>query len=179
VRDPQVLPNAFAHSATYYHFGDMGTNYFEYGLQNSRGFRALKVWLALQQAGRAGYVEMIRDDIRLARALYALIEDHPEIEALSQNLSITTFRYVPRDLRDRIENDSVSSYLDRLNREILVRIENSGEIYLSSALIRDRFALRICVVNFRTSLADIEVFPEVVMRLGRDVDAQLRAESGL
>ena len=179
VRDPETLRGAFAHGAPYYHFGELATNYFEYGLQNSRGFRALKVWLALQQVGRSGYVQMIRDDIHLARALHDLLTDYPEIEALSQNLSITTFRYVPHDLLDRSETEPVRSYLNELNQEILARIERSGEIYLSNAIIQERFALRICVVNFRTSLEDIEVFPEVVMRLGRATDEALRPEAQL
>ena len=74
-------------------------NYFDLGPQNSRGFRALKVWLALRQVGRAGYLKMIGDDMLLARHLHGLVAQHPEFEATSQNLSITTFRYVPRDLR--------------------------------------------------------------------------------
>ena len=179
VRDPETLRGAFAHGAPYYHFGELATNYFEYGLQNSRGFRALKVWLALQQVGRSGYVQMIRDDIHLARALNDLLVDYPEIEALSQNLSITTFRYVPHDLLDRSETEPVRSYLNELNQEILARIERSGEIYLSNAVIQERFALRVCVVNFRTSLEDIEVFPEVVMRLGRATDEALRPAAQL
>jgi glutamate/tyrosine decarboxylase-like PLP-dependent enzyme len=179
VRDSEVLRGAFAHGAPYYHFGELATNYFEYGLQNSRGFRALKVWLALRQVGRSGYAQMIRDDIQLARALYDLLVDYPEIEPLSQNLSITTFRYVPSDLLDRSETEPVRTYLNELNQEILARIERSGEIYLSNAIIQERFALRICVVNFRTSLEDIEAFPEVVMRLGRATDQALRPEAQL
>jgi len=179
VRDPEALRSTFAHSPPYYHFGEVATNYFEYGLQNSRGFRALKVWLALQQVGRSGYVQMIRDDIHLARALYELLADWPEIEPLSQNLSITTFRYVPPDLLDHSETEPVQAYLNELNQELLARIESSGEIYLSNAIIHERFALRICVVNFRTSLTDIESFPEVVTRLGRSTDAELRPKAEL
>ena len=176
VRDPEALRSAFAHGAPYYHFGEMATNYFEYGLQNSRGFRALKVWLALRQVGRSGYVQMIRDDIDLAKALFDLLADYPEIEPMSQNLSITTFRYIPEDLLDRAETDPVRTYLDELNQEILARIERSGEIYLSNAIIQGRFALRICVVNFRTSLEDIEAFPEIVQRLGREAHRELRPD---
>ncbi len=179
VRNPEALRRTFAHSPPYYHFGEVATNYFEYGLQNSRGFRALKVWLALQHVGRSGYVQMIRDDIHLARALYDLLADYPEIEPLTQNLSITTFRYVPRDLLDHSETESVRSYLDKLNQSLLARIESSGEVYLSNAVIQERFALRICVVNFRTSLSDIEALPEIVMRLGRSVDGELRSTEEL
>ena len=68
VRDPARLRAAFAYHPPYYHFGEHGTNFVDYGPQNSRGFRALKVWLALRQAGAAGYRQMIGDDIRLSRA---------------------------------------------------------------------------------------------------------------
>ena len=179
VRDSEALRGTFAHSPPYYHFGEVATNYFEYGLQNSRGFRALKVWLVLQQVGRSGYVQMIRDDIDLARALYDLLADYPEIEPLSQNLSITTFRYLPKDLLDHSETEPVRAYLDSLNQKLLARIESSGEVYLSNAIIQERFALRICVVNFRTSFTDIEAIPEIVMRLGRAIDEELRPTADL
>ncbi len=98
VRDPEKLRAAFAYHPVYYHFGVEATNYFDLGPQNSRGFRALKVWLALQQVGREGYEQMISDDIRLARALFERISQCAELEALTQSLSITTFRFVPTDL---------------------------------------------------------------------------------
>jgi glutamate/tyrosine decarboxylase-like PLP-dependent enzyme len=98
VRDLSSLRGAFAYHPPYYHFGVEAINYFDLGPQNSRGFRALKVWLALQQVGRDGYAQMISDDIRLSRAMYECIAENPELEALSQGLSITTFRYVPPTL---------------------------------------------------------------------------------
>ena len=66
VRDPEALRAAFAYHPPYYHFEERATNYVDYGPQNSRGFRALKVWLALRQVGAAGYR---RDDCRRHRAL--------------------------------------------------------------------------------------------------------------
>ena len=99
VRDISKLRDAFAYHPAYYHFGVEAINYFDLGPQNSRGFRALKVWLALQQAGRDGYVQMISDDIRLSRAMFDRVAGYPELEALTQGLSITTFRYVPPDLK--------------------------------------------------------------------------------
>ena len=98
VRDAEKLRAAFAYHPVYYHFGVEATNYFDLGPQNSRGFRALKVWLALQQVGRDGYEQMISDDIRLARLLFELISQNDELEALTHSLSITTFRFVPADL---------------------------------------------------------------------------------
>jgi aromatic-L-amino-acid decarboxylase len=172
VRNPERLRDAFAYHPPYYHFGVEAINYFDLGPQNSRGFRALKVWLALQQVGRDGYVKMISDDIRLARELFERIPRYPELEALTQSLSITTFRYVPADLDS---GDAQSAgYLDKLNLELLTRLQNSGKVYLSNAVIHGKFAMRVCIVNFRTSLADVEALLPIVVGMGKEVDARLR-----
>jgi len=151
-------------------------NFFELGPQNSRGFRALKVWLALRQVGRDGYRRMIADDMLLAGHLYERVARHPEFEPVTQSLSITTFRYVPADLRTLVGGDATETYLDRLNRELLVAVERSGDAFVSSAVVNGRFALRACVVNFHTSLDDIEALLPLVSRLGREIDAALRRE---
>jgi glutamate/tyrosine decarboxylase-like PLP-dependent enzyme len=176
VRDPDALRRAFSYHPAYYHFDEQVVNFFEYGPQNSRGFRALKVWLALRQVGRDGYLRMIADDMLLAQHLDDCLSRHPEFEPLTQQLSVTTFRYVPADLRARIGSDETERYLDRLNRELLAVIERSGEAFLSSAMVAGRFALRACVVNFHTSLDDIEALPPLLSRLGRTTDAALRRE---
>ena len=175
VRDPAKLREAFAYHPPYYHFGVEAVNYLDYGPQNSRGFRALKVWLALQQVGRAGYVRMMSDDIRLAQELYRRVADHPTLQAFTQDLSITTFRYVPPNLQPGSED--VENYLNQLNQELLTRLQQSGEAYVSNAVIGGKFVLRACIVNFRTSLVDIEALPEIVARLGREVDAVLQPEA--
>jgi aromatic-L-amino-acid/L-tryptophan decarboxylase len=172
VRDAEKMRAAFSYHPAYYHFGSEAINYFDFGPQNSRGFRALKVWLALQQVGRDGYVRMLSDDIGLARALFEQIEQYPALEALTQSLSITTFRYVPVDLD--AGGEKVGEYLDELNREALTRLQNSGEAYLSNAVIGGRFALRACIVNFRTTLADVEALLPLVVRIGGEVDGELR-----
>jgi aromatic-L-amino-acid decarboxylase len=179
VRVPNHLHEAFSYHPSYYHLAEdpqeAPVNYHEYGPQNSRGFRALKVWLALRQVGREGYRQMIDDDIRLAQELYRLVADHPELEAVSQNLSITTFRYVPPDFRG--ESKSLELYLNQLNTELLTRLQTGGEVFLSNAVVRNQFLLRACVVNFRTSLADIRAIPGIVTRIGRKVDEEIRTKT--
>jgi glutamate/tyrosine decarboxylase-like PLP-dependent enzyme len=172
VRDPARLREAFAYHPPYFHFGVEAINYFDHGPQNTRGFRALKVWLALQQVGREGCVQMISDDIRLAQELHRRVSAHPELQAFTQDLSITTLRYVPADLQPG--PDEVEAYLNQLNTELLTRLQQSGEAYVSNAVIGGKFVLRACVVNFRTSLADIAALPEIVTRMGREADAALR-----
>ena len=175
VRDPEKLRDAFAYHPPYYHFGTEAINYFDLGPQNSRGFRALKVWLMLQQVGRDGYVQMISDDIRLAQDLFQRISQYPALQALTQSLSITTFRYVPPDLN--IGDETMAPYLNQLNEALLTRLQNSGEAYLSNAVIGGNFALRACIVNFRTSLADVAALPGIVVRLGEELDRALRPPS--
>ncbi|HTS64532.1 MAG TPA: pyridoxal-dependent decarboxylase [Candidatus Acidoferrales bacterium] len=173
VRNPSALRNAFSYHPSYYSFEGEGLNYYDMGPQNSRGFRALKVWLALQQAGAAGYREMIQDDITLARYLYDLAVDHPELEAITHNLSITTLRYVPQELRAKQGSQETEEYLNELNRRLLEAIEKSGEAFLSNAVIAGKYALRFCIVNFRASAGDIEAMPRLVARLGRRIHAEL------
>jgi aromatic-L-amino-acid decarboxylase len=175
VRHPGVLRDTFSYSPPYYRFEgeaeDPRTNYFEIGPQNSRAFRALKVWLALRQAGREGYRLMIGDDIRLARALDAAVRREPRLEPWTLGLSIATFRYVP----ERVERGTPDGeeYLNRLNEELLHRLKTSGEVFLSNAVVRGTFLLRACVVNFRTALADVEAVPGIVVRHGAAVDREL------
>jgi glutamate/tyrosine decarboxylase-like PLP-dependent enzyme len=174
VRDSEALRAAFSFHPPYYHFDDRATNYVDYGPQNSRGFRALKVWLALRHVGAAGYRRMIADDIRFSRAMAAAVSRHPDLELMTQDLSIATFRYVPRDLRTEMQHEAVEGYLNSLNRELLDRLQREGEVFVSNAVIGGRYALRACVVNFHTDLADVEAVPEIVARVGQRVDADLR-----
>jgi glutamate/tyrosine decarboxylase-like PLP-dependent enzyme len=176
VRDAQALSHAFAYHPPYYHFDDHVVNFVDYGPQNSRGFRALKVWLALRHAGRDGYMRMIGDDILLAQHLHQQLAAHPEFETTSQNLSITTFRYVPRDLSSRRGSPAVEAYLNELNEMLLTAVEKSGDAFLSNAVIGTTYVLRACIVNFHTSVNDIEALPVLLARLGREADTALRID---
>jgi aromatic-L-amino-acid decarboxylase len=178
VRDAKVLHATFsAHTPPYYHGQDNeeGIYYYEYGLQNSRSFRALKVWLALRQVGRSGYLRMLADDIMLARELYRLTEVTPELEAYTQHLSITTFRYAPPQFRTGSTRDE--GYLNRLNMLLLERLQRGGEAFVSNAIVDGAFLLRACIVNFRTALPDIEMLIDTVVRLGCEIDRELRITS--
>jgi aromatic-L-amino-acid/L-tryptophan decarboxylase len=179
VRDAHALQDTFNFHPAYYHFGggdeDPQLNFHEYGMQNSRGFRALKVWLALRQAGRSGYERMISDDIQLARELHRRMADHPVFETFTQELSISTFRYVPLDLVTT--GASREEYLNTLNKEILSRLQAEGEVFVSNAVIRGAYVLRACIVNFRTTMADIDMIPGIIANVGKQLDAQLRSTS--
>ena len=177
VRDPKSLTDAFSYHPPYYGFkgekGEPPRNYHERGLQNSRGFRALKIWLALRQVGREGYVRMISDDIRLAQELFHRVEANAELEPFTHDLSIVTFRYVPANLS--IEGADREEYLNNVNTELLTRLQAGGAAYLSNALLDKRFVLRACIVNFRTTLSDIDQLPGLVVQLGREIHAEMKS----
>ncbi len=170
VRDPGALHRAFSYRPKYYHFdesrgdglGDGGLNYYEYGVQNSRGFRALKVWLGLRHLGRAGYERMIRGNIALSRRLAERIRETAGLQLGSQHLSITTFRYLPesRDGTPQLSDEDA----DRLNSRLIAALQAEGDCYVSNAVIDGRQYLRACIVNFRTRPEDIDALPQIVVR---------------
>lgn len=179
VRDAEALRETFSFTPPYYRFQkadeEPPVNFFERSPQNSRAFRALKVWLGLQQAGRDGIVRSITTDIALAERLFRNVVRHPELEAMAQGLSIVAFRWVPDALRgaDAADTDA-QARLDELNEQLLFELQASGECYLSNAVIGGRFALRACIVNFRTTEADVDALPGIVTRTGRRVLERMR-----
>ncbi|HJR63161.1 MAG TPA: aminotransferase class V-fold PLP-dependent enzyme, partial [Gemmatimonadaceae bacterium] len=182
VRDAEALRTSFSFHPPYYHFegsaDDPPTNFFEWGPQNTRGFKALKVWLGIRQAGREGIVASIADDIALARRMYERVGEYAELERLTCGLSITTFRYVPPELREQANAPDVQEYLNELNQAVLTAVQESGEAYPSNAVIGGKYAIRACIVNFRTTAADADALPEIVVRHGRAVHERLRVARG-
>jgi aromatic-L-amino-acid decarboxylase len=177
VRDPAALRATFGARASYYVVDDdpdAPVNLYEYAPENSRRFRALKVWLTLRQIGAEGHRRLIAEDIALARRLFELVAAHPDLQAVSNGLSITTFRYIPSDLQtDPLD---YGEYLNRLNKEVLQRIQRGGEAFISNTTVRGAFVLRACIVNFRTTITDIEALPTLVSRIGAETDRELRVE---
>jgi len=174
VRDPDRLRAAFSYQPPYYRFDERVLNYVDFGIQNSRGFRALKVWLALRHAGAEGYRRMISDDIRLAARLADAVLRHPDLELVTRELSITTFRFVPADLRARTGDLEVERHLEAVNRELLDRLQGGGEAFVSNAVVDGRYLLRACIVNYNTDILDVEALPGIVAAAGRAVDRALR-----
>ena len=177
VRNEQALRDAFSYHPPYYHFAEQATNYVDLGLQNSRGFRALKVWLALRHAGAAGYRRMISDDILLSRAMADAVREHATLQLVTQDLSITTFRCVPEDLRSTLGEEPTERYLNELNEALLDRVQRSGEAFVSNAVVHGRYVLRACIVNFHTERRDVEALLEIVARFGRELDRERRPAS--
>ncbi len=173
VKNPKHLTDTFSSHPVYYNFDNepQTLNYFEYGMENSRSFRALKVWLALQQIGRSGYMEMISDDIELSKLLFKLANDHPELEAVTQSLSITTLRYVPAGV-----NPDDQKYLNTLNESLLNELQKGGKVFLSNAVVKEKYCLRVCIVNFRTTATDIVEVVHIIADEAKRIHSKLQAE---
>jgi aromatic-L-amino-acid decarboxylase len=162
VRDAQAMRDTFSLTPPYLR-DDANLPWFsEFGPQQTRGFRALKLWMVLQQIGEQGYRELISRDIGLARALQARIRARPEFELIAAGpLSVTCFRYTPPGAHD----------LDALNRRLLDLVQRLGQVFLTSTQLDGMFVLRACVINFRTSEADLEVLLDVLAEAGQRVQA--------
>lgn len=178
VRDPAHLADAFAVEASYLdtdnkHTG-WGRDLYELSPQFSRPFAALKIWISLLAHGWNAYERRILQDVALTRYLHQLVIEHPELEPMADSeLSITCFRFVPDGLRERADTDG---YLDLLNERLMFDIQLGGKIFPSNAVVNGRFALRSCIVNFRTEAETMEELVNETVRLGRLLDAQLRPE---
>jgi aromatic-L-amino-acid decarboxylase len=177
VKDVNLMRATFSYRPSYYRIdearGEPTVDFVDYSPQNSRGFRALKVWLSLRQVGREGYAAMIADDMRLSRLLYQLADQHAELEAVTQHLSITTFRYVPLRMRDAAVLDE--DYLYKLNEALVKELQESGNAFLSNAVVAGRYLLRACIVNFRTDVEHVKAIIDTVVQAGRQLDAKREA----
>lgn len=140
--------------------------FWDYGVELSRRFRALKVWLTLQYYGSRRIANAISEDIALAEYFGETVSTADDFELLAPvELSICCFRYVPSD-------DLNDAELDQLNERIMEHVQKSGRAYLSNATVNGRFALRACITNFRTTKNDIDETVAVIRDVGKTLHAK-------
>lgn len=136
----------------------------EYGFQQTRGFRALKLWVTLARAGTSGLQQQITRQIALARYLEEKIEAGQNLELRAKGvLSIVCFRYVPPELAGN------EAALNALNKSIMERMQAGGTAFVTSATLDGRFLLRACILHYATTERDIDVMLEAVRDLGRAI----------
>jgi glutamate/tyrosine decarboxylase-like PLP-dependent enzyme len=138
--------------------------YAERGVELSRGFKALKVWMGLKTHGRRGYEAQIANDVALAGFLAAEVDRRPDFERLADSpLSIANFRFRPPD---RTLSDEA---LDRINRRIINALVGEGSFFLSPTILKGRTAMRVSITNFRTREEDLLALLEESARVGRQL----------
>ncbi|HEX9919197.1 MAG TPA: aminotransferase class I/II-fold pyridoxal phosphate-dependent enzyme [Pyrinomonadaceae bacterium] len=150
--------------------------FFDYGVELSRRFRALKIWMLLRYYGAETIVAAITEDNLLAAYFGARVEAAEDFELLAPvELSICCFRYVPPGARPRLasadeaERARVEGDLDELNERIMRAVQRDGRAYVSNASLRGRFALRACIINFRTTRRDIEATLDIIREAAHSV----------
>lgn len=173
IRDGSAARDAFSLVPPYLRTDDdpHGVNgpvwFSEYGFEQTRPFRALKVWLMLRYFGVEGYRALVEHDIAMAERLAGAVRAQPELELLARGLSIVSFRYVPAGYRARPA--VADPDLDALNRRLLTAVQVGGRSFLSGAVVDGAFALRACFVNPGTREEDVDALVAEVVAVGRRV----------
>jgi glutamate/tyrosine decarboxylase-like PLP-dependent enzyme len=174
VRDMRSLADAFAIDPSYVYddkaLTGRGVDFYSLGPQFSRGFHALKIWVSLLAHGWSAYERRIAHDVALARYLHERAAASPDLEAVGPTpaLSIACFRYVPRELRgDR----SAEPYVNRLNERLMAELQLGGRVFPSNAVVDGQFAIRACIVNFRTEAPDVDALLDEAVAVGASLHA--------
>lgn len=166
-RDPAAQEATFGTTASYLMPAMRGvavrnTYFADRGIQLSRNFRALKAWMSMKQQGTDRIGAVIGQNIEQAGHLAAMVEAHPALELLAPTaLNIVCLRYRGVGLDD--------AALDALNEEVLLRLQESGFAIPSQTLLHGRFAIRVCITNHRTTLADLDALVDEVVRIAQAV----------
>ena len=140
-----------------------GAHWFsEYGIQLSRGFRALKIWMSLKEHGIQKFGRLVQQNIDQAHYLAVKVDATPELERLAPApLNIVCFRYNPGGLEETILNE--------LNQELLIRLHESGVAAPSYTTLNGKYALRAAITNHRSRQEDFDILIDKVIELGREL----------
>ena len=173
VKDPTILKRSFSVMADYAEStveDDASVHFMERGIQMSRGFSALKVWLTLQGFGARRLRAAIEENIRTMRHLGECLTEAEDFELLIPvPLSIVCFRYLGPGLRPGQDE----AELDALTDAIFHRVEAEGRVGLGRVRIGGRLALRVCNVKYRTEPEHVEYLMSVIRETGREALAEL------
>jgi aromatic-L-amino-acid decarboxylase len=163
IRDAAAHRGAFAVSQEYLESTPRGLAsaewLYEYGLQTTRGFRALKVWMALQEHGIEKFGRLIDQNIAQARYLTGLIDREPVFERVAPtSINIVCFRYSPKGMDEAARK--------ALNIEIMLRLQEEGIAALSDTTVHGEHCLRVAITNHRTRREDLDILVRETLRLG-------------
>jgi glutamate/tyrosine decarboxylase-like PLP-dependent enzyme len=170
VRDEAAHRQTFALQPAYLKHADRGAAggplwFTDYGVQLTRGFRALKVWMAFKSYGTAKMGRLIAQNVAQARYLAGLVAASPHLELLAPTaLNIVCFRFVAPGLPP--------GALNALNEELLLRLHESGVAVPTSTTLRGRYALRCAITNHRSRREDFALLVDTVTRLGQALVAE-------
>ena len=156
-RRPEVLKQAFSLVPEYLKSaeGETVTNFMDYGIQLGRRFRALKLWMIIRYFGVDGLKERLGRHLQIAQELALWIDEAPDFERLAPTpFSTVCFRARPNG----VDEDE----LDELNEELLDTVNRTGRVFLSHTRLNDHYALRLAVVNLRTTREHVKTAWEIL-----------------
>jgi aromatic-L-amino-acid decarboxylase len=167
LRDAAAHRNAFSHKQSY--LAEMqrgaiagGLPFAERGIELTRSFRALKVWLSLKAHGVNAFTRLIEQNVAQAEYLEELIQARPDLELLApRTLNVVCFRCRPEDCSEHS--------LNALNQELLLRLQESGIAVVSSTVLNEKFALRAAITNHRSRREDFDILVKAVSRIGAEI----------
>ena len=177
IRDASFHKDAFAVNASYLQKHDRGViagnDHFNHlGIELSRGFRALKVWMSFKEHGLEKYRQLVRQNLQQAQYLATLVRDHHHLELLAPvDMNIVCFRFVPGGLDEDRLND--------LNKEILMRLHEGGIALPSFTVINGSYAIRAAITNHRSRQEDFDILVNEVVKLGNTILQETITETTL
>lgn len=167
VRHPEAHRATFAAASSYLDATPRGIvaggfPFADLGVQLTRGFRALKVWMSLKAHGSDAWGRLVEQNVAQARHLRDRIAAEPRLELLAPvPLNIVCFRFVAAGLD--------GPALDLINQEILIRVQERGIAVPSSTVLGGRFALRVAITNHRSRREDFDLFVDAVLAVGKEL----------
>jgi len=136
-----------------------GLPFADRGIELTRSFRALKVWMLLKAHGVKAFSRLIEQNVAQAQYLAALIESRANLELLADvPLNVVCFRYQPEDFSEES--------LNALNKELLMRLQESGIAVISSTMLNGKFALRAAITNHRSRREDFQIVINAIAKIG-------------
>jgi len=167
LRDRRLLHDAFTIHADYLqdvHRDVEAVNFCDYGIQLTRSFRALKLWMSLQIFGLAEFRRAVERGLDLAERAEALLAEDPCWELVTPaSLAMVTFRFAEPGLPE--------AALERINLGIVDGLKADGFAVITSTRLHGRTALRLCTINPRTTDADLAGTIERMASIGRRLAA--------
>ena len=167
VRDGRALERAHGLTADYMPSMQEDPDLVDFNLLSpelSRDFRGLRVWLPLKMHGIGPFRANLEEKLALARHAARELARVPDVEILAEpQLSIVAFRLAPPGLD--------AAALDRVNQALLERVNARKRVYLTGTLLNGRFAIRICVLSFRTHRERIDMALEDIRSAADEVRA--------
>ncbi len=164
-RKPDILKRAFSLSAEYLKTNQDSEveNLMDYGIQLGRRFRSLKLWFIIRYFGVEGLAARIKNHIELAKEFAKWVDDEKDFERMAPvPFSTVCFRYNPQNLSEEEPN--------KLNEDLLEKINQSGKIFLSHTKLNGKFVIRLTIGSIRHERRHIEQAWEIIKTIAHGLN---------